>query len=174
MTREARLLLASVLRHIRETLPFQSMPYRPDECTQVSFDADGISIRRRSGTAATWPDFPDWSTRYTFRTVTEGVDIAVAIGLLPVDFSSAYEQGLEDAHSEIGDLDDEAPIDDVAELFRITANLDTPHEPYLECRRCEDHVASLNDHDVTEMTSLLDAMRNHFEMYHAHEVGEPS
>ncbi len=88
MTRDERLLLASVLRHIRETPPykFQAQPYQIDENTWVDFDEDGITVRRdgRFG----------WGDRYLFRSVTEGVDLAVALGLLPADFSSAYRAGV--------------------------------------------------------------------------------
>ncbi len=109
MKPEERGLLAALSRHIRETLPagpWWSMPIQVDDLTRVAFDADGITLKRRTDVAVL---FPEWGTRYPFRSVTEGVDLAVALGLLPVEFSSAYRQGLEDAHSEIGD--DESGFD---------------------------------------------------------------
>lgn len=170
MTRDERLLLAAVSRHLREQFGGGgAWQFEVNELTRASFDEDEISVYRRDRTDQVWPT---WGTKYRFRTVTEGVDLAVALGLLPAEFSSAHDAGYRDGRDDY--RDDGPSLDDVAELFRITANLDTPHEPYLECRRCEDHVASLEDHDGTPMTSLLDAVRDHFELYHADEAGGSS
>lgn len=174
MTREERLLLAAVSRHVRGVNPLVRWPIQLDELTRASFDADEITVERRDRTDQAWPA---WGTRYRFRTVTEAVDLAVALGLLPVEYSSAYDYGYEAARIDYqNDPNDaaESDVDDVMALFRITANLDTPHEPYLECIRCEDYVASVEGSEGRSMTSLFGAMQDHFDLYHSHEIGDGS
>jgi hypothetical protein len=171
MTREERLLLAAVSRHVHEVNPLYGWPFEVDDLTRADFDADEITVYRRERTDQVWPNR---GTHYRFRTVTEGVDLAVALGLLPVEFSTAYIEGYEAARDEYQDDApdaDEASNADVMALFRITANLDTPHEPYLECIRCKDYVASVEGAEGRSMTSLLDAARDHFGLYHEHESG---
>ncbi len=165
MMREERLLLAAVSRHLRERFPYQPQPFHLDELTRASFDADGITVKRRARGDCGWQE---WGTRYPFRTVIEGVDLAVALGLLPVEFSAAYRQGLEDAHSEISDGADPAYLLNVAEHGRDSGD---PYL-YLECGECDDMAVRLEVGDG--LPDILANARRHHDLYHADEIGDGS
>ncbi len=87
MTRDERFLLAAVSRHLREQHPLLTWPVQVGDLARADFDEDGISVYRRDRADQTWPT---WPTFYPARTVTEGVDLAVALGLLPHRFSSSW------------------------------------------------------------------------------------
>lgn len=99
MTREERLLLARVNRHLRaETragrIRMRSGRHLLGEHHVAGYDSDGLTVYARD--RADQP-FPEWPDTYRANSITEAVDIAVAVGLLPATFSSAYWVGVRDS-----------------------------------------------------------------------------
>lgn len=154
-------MLASVLRHLRERFPLADGRYQVDELTRAYFDEDGITVKRRRSTDR---PFPEWGTRYPFRSLTEGVDLAVALGLLPVEFSSAHMAALPDASD--GGGPDPAYVLSVAEHGRESGD---PYL-YLECGECGDMAVGIEAGD--SLVDILAAARAHYALYHADVAGD--
>lgn len=87
LTRDERVLLAAVSRHLRGGQPAREWPIQLDDLTRADFDEDDIRVYRRDSTNGA---FQMWATRYRYRSVVEAVDLAVALGLLPHRFSSSW------------------------------------------------------------------------------------
>lgn len=90
MTDNERRLLVALHRHIRGAdsegpVSIRNGLFCIDELTRVNFDADDITVYRRDRPDQT---FPMWGDRYPFRTITEALDLAVALRLLPARFFS--------------------------------------------------------------------------------------
>ncbi len=157
MTREERLLLAAVSRHLRERFPlYAGGRYEVDDLTRAWFDEDEITVERRDYPGQPWPM---WGTPYRFRTVTEGVDLAVALGLLPAEFSSAYRAGQAAARSH---------ATAVVDLFDVAGQGDG--YLYLDCGACEVHAGTVED-GMALADLVADAAKHHAER-HAGEVAQ--
>ncbi len=92
MTRNERLLLSSVSRHLRTEVDLGRIRLRNGrwhitDLIKADFTDTGLRVWRRERCDQI---FPEWGDHYPATSVREAVDLAAALRLLPARFSSAY------------------------------------------------------------------------------------